>query len=323
MVALVTGGTGLIGQRIAQQLIAGGHRVRALVRDLERGKRMLPPGTEFVLGDVTAPETLAPAVKGAQWVFHAAGLPEQWQRDEAIFDRVNRVGTKNLLEAALRAGVQRVIYTSTMDVFAAPRGGTLVETHVDPQPKPTAYERSKQKAEEEADRIRGQGLDVVFVNPGAVYGPSPIEGALNGFFVRLLRGKVPMLPPGGMPVAFHDGVAAAHLAAAERGRTGERYLVADEHVTMAALAREIVAAEGKGRRLPPVAPERLMQAVVAVSTPLARTLRFTPLVAPGELSFMVWNVAVDASKAKAELGFTPTPLEEGVRRTVEAFAGKR
>jgi dihydroflavonol-4-reductase len=316
---LVTGATGLVGFAIAALLAARGDHVRALVRDEPRARRMLGPDMELCTGDITAPASLEPALQGVSLVFHAAGMPEQWQRDEGIFDRVNRGGTANVLAAALRAGVKRVVYTSTMDVFAAPRGGTLVETNLDAALKPTAYERSKQAAEREAEALREQGLEVVYVNPCAVYGPSPVITALNVFFVRLLAGKVPMLPPGGMPIAFVEGVAAAHVAAADWGRAGERYLVADEHLSMVELATAILDAEGRGRRAPPVAPAWILQATASASAPLARTFGFKPLIAPGELSFIRWDVRVDASKAKKELGFRPTPPAEGIARTVAAL----
>jgi nucleoside-diphosphate-sugar epimerase len=237
MNVLVTGATGLIGNALARRLVERGATVRALVRDPEKAARLLPPTVELVRGDVTAPDSLPAAVRGVDHVFHAAGLPEQWQRDEGIFDRVNRQGTVNVLKAALEAKVRRVIYTSTMDVFAAPRGGTLVETNIDPEPKPTAYERSKQAAERETETFRQQGLDLVYVNPAAVYGPSPVHVGLNSFFIRLLNGQMPVLPPGGVSVAYVDGVTDVHLAAAERGVSGERYLVADAHVNHAELAR--------------------------------------------------------------------------------------
>src|SRR6188768_1970210 len=103
--ALVTGGTGMVGNCIAQALLAKGHRVRALVRSLDKGKRLLPEGCELVVGDITAPETLDTAVAGCDWVFHAAGFPEQWMKDNATFDRINAGGTENMLAAAKRAGV--------------------------------------------------------------------------------------------------------------------------------------------------------------------------------------------------------------------------
>jgi dihydroflavonol-4-reductase len=317
MRTLVTGATGLIGSAVARALLAEGHEVRALVREPERARRLVPAGVGLVAGDVTAePALLARAFEGNELLFHAAGLPEGWQRDESVFDRVNRGGTRNVVEAARLAGVRRVVYTSTMDVFAAPRGGTLVEGPLDPAPKPTAYERSKVAAQREVDDAVARGADVVTVNPGAVHGPAPVVTGLNQFVARILARQIPLLPPGGMPVVFVDGLAAAHLAAAERGRSGEKYLVADGFTSNAELAGAVAAAAGLGRA-PPSGPEWLLVPVANLLAPLARTFGFRPLVSPGELAFVLWQVRIDASKAIRELGFVPTPLAEGVRRTVE------
>jgi dihydroflavonol-4-reductase len=315
MEILVTGATGLIGNPIARRLAEQGHAVRALVRSPERARALLPESVRLVHGDVTAPDGLREALAGVERVFHAAGMPEQWQADPTVFDRVNRQGTVNVLEAALEAKVARVIYTSTMDVFAAPPGGTLREDRIDEAPKPTAYERSKQEAEREAEAIRGRGLDVVFVNPAAVYGPSPVHVGLNSMFVQLLNRKVPLLPPGGMSVLFVDGCTEGHLAAAEQGRTGERYLLADGHVSTREIATVIAREAGLGR-VPPEGPAWLLDLVARASAPLARRFRFTPLIAPGQLSFLRWDVRVDASKAERELGFQATPFEEGAARTI-------
>jgi nucleoside-diphosphate-sugar epimerase len=313
---LVTGATGLVGNAVTRALLGRGTRVRALVRDRERAQKLLPDGVELREGDILSQESVSAALPGVSLLFHAAGMPEQWQRDESIFDRVNRIGTREVLFAAYRARVDRVVYTSTMDVFAAPRGGVLLETNVDPHPKHTAYERSKQAAEHEAAKIEKLGLDVVYVNPAAVYGPSPVVGTLNQFFARLLAGKVPMLPPGGMSVAFVDGVAGAHASAADRGRKGERYLVADEHLSMSELARLALDAAGIDRPVPKVVPRWLMRALAEVSAPVARVLGVRPLIAPGELAFLTWNARVDATKAKEELGFLPTPAREGINKTI-------
>src|SRR4051812_5028901 len=139
MRTLVTGSTGLIGHAVATELLHRGHQVRALVRDLERARKVVPAGAELVQGDIEAPSSLRSACEGVEWVFHVAGMPEQWQADESIFDRVNRQGAANVMAAALAARVKRVVHTSTMDVFAAPSGGTLVEDNIDPEPKHTAY----------------------------------------------------------------------------------------------------------------------------------------------------------------------------------------
>jgi nucleoside-diphosphate-sugar epimerase len=203
-----------------------------------------------------------------------------------------------------------------MDVFAAPRGGVLVETNIDAAPKPTAYERSKQAAEKEAEAIRQRGLDVVYVNPSAVYGPSPVHVGLNDFFVKLLTRRMPLVPPGGLSVVYVDGCTDAHLAAAEKGRSGERYLVSDGHVTNEELARAILDVVAPGTKPPGNAPAWLLAAVAAVSAPFARLFGFQPMIARGQLDFLMWNVEVDASKARRELGFVPTELRAGVEKTV-------
>lgn len=316
--ALVTGATGLIGNGIARQLVEAGHSVTVLARDPERAVRVLPEGIQILRGDVTDADSVGRAVAGAEWVFHAAGMPEQWQADPGVFDRVNRQGTRNVLEAALAAGVRRVMYTSTMDVFAKGPDGRITEASVDPNPKHTAYELSKQAAEREAEALRARGLDVVHLNPAAVYGPSPVHVSLNSFLLQVLQRKAPLLPPGGVSVAYVDEVARAHLVAAERGRSGERYLLADEHVSMRELAAAMLREAGMDR-VPPTAPAALLKLLAAVSEPLARTFRFTPLVARGPLTFVLWNAQVDAAKARRELGYAPLPLAEGLRRTLESF----
>ncbi|MBS2014820.1 MAG: SDR family NAD(P)-dependent oxidoreductase [Deltaproteobacteria bacterium] len=313
---LVTGATGLIGNAVAKRLVAKGATVRALVRDMERAKKLLPSEVELARGDITDRGSVDAAMQGVGRVFHTAGMPEQWQRDDGVFDRVNRGGTVNVLESALAAKVDRVAYTSTMDVFAAPPGGTLVETNLDPDPKPTPYERSKQAADREVESIRKKGLDVVHLNPAAVYGPSPVHVALNDYFLKLLNRKLPLLPPGGVSVAYVEPVAEAHVAAMERGVSGERYLLADEHLSMARLAEIILEQSGKDMRVPARGPLWLLRALAAASAPLARTFAFTPLVAPGQLSFLTWDAHVDATKAKRELGYTPKPVAEGVRSTI-------
>jgi nucleoside-diphosphate-sugar epimerase len=314
MKVLVTGGTGLLGHRIAELLVQAGHEVTALVRDPGRAADILT-GVELRRGDITDARTVEPAMEDVEWVFHAAGMPEQWQKDDRIFDRVNRGGTATVLEAARNAGVKRAVYTSTMDVFDAPEGGTLVETRLATGDKPTAYERSKVAADREAERIREEGLEVVHICPAAIYGPGPVNVGLNSFFIKLLNRQSPVLPPGGMPVVYVDGCARAHIAAAEVGTSGERYLVADTHVTNEELAREILA-QSDLRRVPPTAPRWLMRGVAKGGERVARMFDVTPLIAEGQLELMQWNVRVNNGKARRELGFKPTPLADGIALTI-------
>lgn len=315
MKVLVTGATGLIGNRLVHKLCKRGDDVTALVRDAARARKILPEQAHLAVGDITRPATLPRAVEGAQWVFHAAGMPEQWQKDPGIFDEVNCRGTVNVLEAAMKAGVERAVYTSTMDVFAAEPGGTLVETNLDPDDKPTAYERSKQAADRAVRRLVERGLDVVMLCPAAVYGPSPVHVGLNSFFIKLLNKQSPVLPPGGMSVVYVDGCVDAHIAAAEKGRSGEHYLLSDEYASNHDLAAE-VKAQSELKRVPKTVPLWLLRGVASGSELAARAFGLSPLVAHSQLTFLQWRARVDASKAMRELDFEPTSLSDGVARTI-------
>ncbi|MEA2367313.1 MAG: hypothetical protein QOH38_31, partial [Thermoleophilaceae bacterium] len=190
MRTLVTGATGKVGGATARALLDRGDEVRALVRDPAKARGLLPSGVELAQGDVTEPATVAAAVEGRDLVFNAMGLPEQWLHDEDIFDRVNAQGTENVIRAAREAGVRRVVHTSTIDVFHAERGGRMDESMLADYPKGTAYERSKQRAEELALAARGD-MELVIVNPSGVFGPTPASsiGFDDQMFAPLIRGR--------------------------------------------------------------------------------------------------------------------------------------
>jgi nucleoside-diphosphate-sugar epimerase len=315
--ALVTGATGKVGHAIAAALAARGDDVRALVRDPARAAGVLPAGVEPVVGDVIDPASLARAVEGCELVFNAMGLPEQWVRDEGVFDRVNAQGTLAVAQAARAAGVRRLVHTSTEDVFHAERGARFDESQVADYPKGTAYERSKQRAEELALSAR-DGLEIVIANPSGVYGPGP-SGSVSfdkGMFEPLVRRRLPALPPGGLGLVFTEGLAAGHLLAADRGRDGERYILCDTHVSLRELARTVVRVAGRGW-VPPTLPVPAARALAAGSEALSRVTGRPPLVSRGQLYFFAWNAAPDSTKAQTELGWKPTRLEEGIRRTLD------
>ena len=225
--ALVTGATGKVGHAIALALAARGDEVRALVRDPARAAGVLPPGVEAVRGDVTEPESLPAAVEGCELVFNAMGIPEQWRPDDGEFERVNAQGSANVARAAAKAGVRRLVHTSTNDVFHAEQGASFDETTLADYPKGTAYERSKQHAEELVLAER-DGIEVVITNPVGVYGPGPSSSVSfdQGMFGPLIAKRLPALPPGGMGLVYTEGVAQGHLLAADKGVDGERYILA-------------------------------------------------------------------------------------------------
>jgi nucleoside-diphosphate-sugar epimerase len=319
MRALVTGATGKVGHAIASTLLERGDQVRALVRDPKRAASVLPAGIEPIKGDVTEVESLAAAVEGCELVFNSVGMPEQWVKDEAIFDQVNAVGSGQVAGAAKRAGVRRFVHTSTHDVFHADTGQRFDETMLADYPKGTAYERSKQHAEELVLAER-DGMDVVILNPSGVYGPtpSPTPSFENEVFEPVVKKRLPAIPPGGTGYAFVEGVAAGHLLAADKGKDGERYILADGYADFRELAETAKRIAGRGR-IPPKMPVPVAKAVANLGAGLSRLTRRPPLLPKGQLEYILWQARPDSSKAQRELGWQTTPLEEGVRKTLNAM----
>jgi len=323
---LVTGATGKVGHAVAEALLERGDDVRALVRDPDRAARVVPEGAQLVAGDVIRPSSLPAAVEGCELVFNAMGLPEQWLRDEREFDSVNALGTRSLVDAAVRAGVRRVIHTSTIDVFHAGPGEAFDESQLATYPKGTAYERSKQRAEELAlAAAEGSDTDVVFVNPSGVYGPGPggeatsVEGTLIRPLIAGSRVDVPMLPPGGIALVHSPGLARGVLLAAEHGEAGERYIFCDGQMSFAELAETVVRIAGRGR-VPRVMPVPVAKALAAAGESVSRLIGKPPLLPQGQLHFFLWNARPQSGKAQRELGWAPTPIEEGLRQAVASVA---
>ena len=319
MRVLVTGATGKVGHALASALLERGEQVRALVRDPTRAAKILPAGVDPLTGDATDPDSLAAAVEGCELVFNAMGMPEQWVRDEAIFDRVNAQGSGALAAAAKRAGVRRFVHTSTHDVFHAESGERFDETMVADYPKGTAYERSKQHAEELVLAER-DGMEVVVLNPAGVYGPTPAQTPSfeNGLFEPVVRKRLPAVPPGGTGYAFVQGVAEGHRLAADQGADGERYILADGYAPFREIAETVKEVAGRGR-VPPVMPIPVARAISAVGEGVSRVIRRPPLLPRGQLTYFLWQAQPDSSKAQRELGWTTTPLPDGVRRTLDAM----
>lgn len=317
---LVTGATGKVGNAVARRLAERGDDVVALVRDVAAARSLLPAGVELAAGDVTAPDSLHRAAEGVDGVLNCMGIYEQWVADPATFERVNAQGALNMVTAARQAGARRALHTSTFDVFHAERGGTVSEDRLADYPKGTAYERSKQHAEELVLAEARAGIEVVIVNPAGVFGPGPwAEAGLDSVIRDSIRRRLPALPPGGMTLAYVDDVADGHLAAFDQGVPGERYILADGYAASREIARVAVEEAGRGW-VPPVLPAPLARALAVTGEGISRVIRRPPLLGRGQLEFLLWEARADSSKAQRELGFTPTPWEEGVRRTVRWMA---
>jgi dihydroflavonol-4-reductase len=317
MRVLVTGATGKVGNAVARRLTERGDEVVALVRDASRAREVLPKGIELASGDVTDLASVRAAAEGAEAAFNCMGLFEQWLPDPGRFDRVNAVGAANVVAAAREAGARRVVHTSTFDVFEAEPGGTVREDRVASAPKNTAYERSKQRAEELVltEAGAGDGIEVVICNPSAVIGPGPWATAgVDGMLRDALRRRLPALPPGGMTLVYVDDVASGHLAALDRGEPGERYILADGFATPREIVAVALEASGRGR-VPPTMPLWLARSLARTGEALSRRIGRPPLLGAGQLTFLQWQARADSSKARERLGIEFTPWPEAVRRT--------
>lgn len=314
---LVTGATGKVGNAVARRLVERGDEVVALVRDPTRARDALPEQVTLASGDVTDAGSVRKAAEGVEGAFNCMGIFEQWLPDPGAFDRVNADGARAVVSAAREAGARRVVHTSTFDVFHADRAGTVTEAALADYPKGTAYERSKQRAEELVLAEAELGIEVVICNPAGVYGPGPWASAgIDGMLRDALRGRLPALPPGGLSTAFIDDVAEAHVAAFDRGRPGERYLLADGFATGRELVGAAVEAAGRGR-VPPTIPTGLARALARGGEALSRVIRRPPLIGVGQLHFLLWEARADSSKARSELGADFRDWREGIRATVE------
>jgi nucleoside-diphosphate-sugar epimerase len=315
---LITGATGQVGNAIARRLAADGVEVRALVRSPERA-RVLPEGVQPVFGDVTDAPSLRAALDGSATIYHAAGIPEQWRKDVGEFTRVNVDGTRNVVEAALAAGVERFVYTSTDDVLVQAPGATFDESVVNPKPGETPYQRSKQEADRIVTAALDRGLPAVFLHPAGVYGPAPfLVKGLNDLLIQLAKRKTPALLPGGMAVAYSEDVADGHVRAADQAAVGARYLLAESFQSLTDIARAVADNEPRAK-VPRVMPLPIARAVSTAGERVAQVTGRPPMIPRSVLQFLERGSRPSGARARAELGWNPTPFATGVERTLAYF----
>lgn len=312
---LVTGATGTVGSALTRQLLKEGRPVRALVRNVERARALVPEGVELVSGDVTDAATVRRGMEGVHTVYHAAGLPEQWRADSGDFTRVNVEGTRNMVEAALAVDVEAFVYTSTIDVFRWTPGRPFDESTLEPRPKGTHYERSKQQADRLVTEAVDRGLPARFLHPSAVYGPAPsVTPGANHFVNELRRNRIPLLLPGGFPVVFADDVADGHIAASS-APVGSRYILSESYRTLVEIA-EVVRSRCATARVPRVLPRWVARALSEAGEVASGVTKRPPLIPKGQLHFLASHAIPVADRAARDLDWKPTPFEDGIARTL-------
>jgi dihydroflavonol-4-reductase len=319
--ALVTGASGFLGWHVARMLLERGHRVRALVRP---GSRVNELAVEPVTGDLRNPDSLECAVRGCDLVFHVAADYRLWAKDTRELYHSNVDGTRNLLEAARKSGVERVVYTSTVGCVGIPHGGIGDETTpVTLADMAGDYKRSKFQAEQVALEFARGGFPVVIVNPTAPIGDHDVKPTPTGkIIVDFLNGDMPAFIDTGLNVVDVRDTAEGHLLACERGKSGERYILGAENLTLAQILQKL--ASITGRKAPSV---RLPYAVAycfgVCSTAWAGVTGAPPRAPIDAVRMARKKMWVSHEKAARELGFRPGPADTALRRAVEWFRSAR
>ena len=314
---LVTGATGFIGWHVAKQLLARGEKVRALVRPASKLREL---DAEIAIGDLRDPESLGRAVAGCATVYHVAADYRLWAKDKSELYRSNVEGTRNLLEAARNARVERVIYTSTVGCIGVPedRLGTE-DVEVGVTQMTGTYKRSKFEAERVALEFARSGFPVVIVNPTAPVGDHDFKPTPTGkIVVDFLRGAMPAFVDTGLNLIDVEDTAAGHLLACDRGRVGERYILGCENLTLEQILGRL--ANVSGRKAPRLRIPYAVAYMAGVATTGWANLTGQEPRAPLDAVKMARKkVFVSSDKAKRELGFNPGPVDGALKRAVDWF----
>lgn len=316
---LVTGASGFLGWHVARLLGERGYAVRALVRP---ASHLSDLDAEPVTGDLRDPASLERAVAGCALVYHVAADYRLWAKDPRELYRSNVDGTRHLLDAARRARVERVVYTSTVGCIGIPPDGLGDEdTPVSLTDMAGAYKRSKFQAEQVALEFARHGFPVVIVNPTAPVGDHDVKPTPTGQTVLdFLEGRMPAFIDTGLNIVDARDTAEGHLLACERGRAGERYILGSENLTLAQILQLLSTITGRK------APKLRLPYAVAYCAGMCSTawadLTGTPPRVPIEAVRMARKkMWVTHEKARRELGFQPAPAETALRRAAEWFSG--
>ncbi|MDW8395734.1 MAG: SDR family oxidoreductase [Anaerolineae bacterium] len=318
--ALVTGATGFVGANLVEALNQRGWRVRALHRHTSSLRALDGLSYESALGDVLDVDSLCAAMDGVEVVFHVAASADYWRNNADRMMRINVEGTRNVLQAAFERGVRRVVYTSSCASLGVPAFGQVLDERAQFNLPPRAflYGYSKYLAEQVCREFVAKGLDVVIVNPAVIFGPRDVN-LLSGSLVveAKRRGGLPFVPPGGVSVVDVGDVCAGQVAAAERGRTGERYILAGENVWYAELISVICEVVGV-----PKPKLKLPGWVLRFASVIAEGVKKfgirTPL-SSEQIRFAAETLWFDSAKARRELGFAPRLTREAIQRTYDWY----
>jgi dihydroflavonol-4-reductase len=319
---LVTGASGFVGSAVVRHLIKAGHQVRALVRSTSSRINLADLRAEIVEGDLRDVESLIHAMTGIRFVFHVAADYRLWARNPQDIVRTNVEGTRNLMTAALRAGVERIVYTSSVATLKArPDGKASDETfRLEAQSAVGAYKYSKVVAERLVETMAAeQKLAAIIVNPSTPIGPGDVRPTPTGrIIVEAAAGRMPAYVDTGLNLVHVDDVAAGHLAALQSGRIGERYILGGQDVLLGDMLREIARQAG---RAPPRLrlPRRLIFPIAYGAEAVARFTGREPFVTTTGLRLAKDRMFFTSAKAERELGYRARSYSEAIAEAIAWF----
>jgi dihydroflavonol-4-reductase len=319
---LVTGATGFVGSAIARALLAAGRRVRVFVRLESRRDNLAGLDLEIAEGDMRDAASVRRAMTGIRYLFHVAADYRLWAPQPIEILTNNLIGTRNVMEAALGESVERVVYTSSVATIALrPDGAPGDETiPLSERDAVGAYRRSKIAAERLVQAMAAaRGLPAVIVNPSTLIGPRDIRPTPTGrIIVEAASGRMPGYVDTALNLVHVDDVAAGHLAALERGRIGQLYILGGQNVGLAEMLAEIARIVG---RAPPrlKLPRRLIYPIALAAEAAARITGREPFVTLDGLRMAKCHMTFTSAKAEAEFGYRARPYREALIEAIDWF----
>jgi dihydroflavonol-4-reductase len=322
MRAFVTGATGFVGGNLVRALLVDGFQVRALVRPSSDQRNLVGLPIEIVNGDLDSQAILTEQVAGCDVIFHVAAHYSLWRQDAAAIYRANVTGTENLLTAAQQAGTKRFIHTSSVAAIGVPAPGTLgtEATQTTLAELVSDYKKSKYLAEQAVLRAAREGLNAVIVNPSTPIGAYDVKPTPTGEIVlRFLQNRMPAYVHTGLNLIDVEDVARGHLLAWQKGRTGERYILGNQNLTLKEMLQRLAAITSKP--VPRIAVPHFLPLAVAFVDELilARYCGKTPQVSFDSVQMSRKAMYYDPAKAVRELGLPQQPIERALEKAVRWF----
>jgi dihydroflavonol-4-reductase len=327
MNCFVTGASGFIGANLVQELVARGHRVKALLRPTSDLRGLAGADFERMAGDVSDRAKLSAALRGCDWCFHVAASYHLWLRDYAPMYAANVAGTRNVIEAAAQAGCSRIVYTSTVGCIGLPKEAdgqvtpTDESTPVSEAQMSNHYKRSKWQAEMVARELAAKGLPVVIVNPSAPIGPRDVKPTPTGqVIVDFLNRAMPAYLDTGLNWVHVRDVAVGHILAAEKGRSGERYLLGNANGNWTMREAFAVLEEISGVRAPRTQiPHWVALTAAHVGETISKFTGKPPKAPLAGVRMAKYKMFFNPAKAIRELGLPQTPPQQALADAVAWF----